>query len=83
MLTSVTPSAHHFNPLSLNDAVEAMKIRANTLNIKLVAEMPLSKQIEAMGVKSRRMEIPGKKVRSTDCLSSVICSDSARGVLQT
>lgn len=43
--------------VSMNDAVEAMKIRANTLNIKLVAELPLSKQIEAMGEKSRRIEI--------------------------
>jgi uncharacterized protein (DUF302 family) len=43
--------------VSMGDAVEAMKIRANTLNIKLVAEMPLSKQIEAMGEKSRRIDI--------------------------
>jgi len=43
--------------VSMNDAVEAMKIRANALNIKLVAEMPLSKQIEAMGEKSRRIDI--------------------------
>ena len=43
--------------VSMDDAVEAMKIRANKLNIKLVAELPLSKQIEAMGGKSRRMEI--------------------------
>jgi len=43
--------------VSMNDAVEAMKIRANALNIKLVAELPLSKQIAAMGEKSRRMEI--------------------------
>jgi uncharacterized protein (DUF302 family) len=43
--------------VSMNDAVEAMKIRANSLNIKLVAEMPLSKQIEAMGEKSRRIDI--------------------------
>ncbi len=43
--------------VSMDDAVEAMKIRANKLNFKLVAEMPLSKQIEAMGEKSRRMEI--------------------------
>ena len=43
--------------VSMEDAVEAMKIRANKLNFKLVAEMPLSKQIEAMGEKSRRMEI--------------------------
>ena len=43
--------------VSMDDAVESMKIRANKLNIKLVAEMPLSKQIEAMGEKSRRMDI--------------------------
>ena len=43
--------------VSMDDAAEAMKIRANKLNFKLVAEMPLSKQIEAMGEKSRRMEI--------------------------
>jgi uncharacterized protein (DUF302 family) len=43
--------------VSMDDAVEAMKIRANNLNIKLVAEMPLSKQIEAMGEKSRRIDI--------------------------
>lgn len=40
-----------------DEAVEAMKIRANKLNIKLVGELPLSKQIEAMGEKSGRMEI--------------------------
>ena len=43
--------------VSMDDAVEAMKIRANNLNIKLVAEMPLSKQIEAMGEKTRRIDI--------------------------
>jgi uncharacterized protein (DUF302 family) len=43
--------------VSMDDAVEAMKIRANKLNIKLVAELPLSKQLEAMGEKTRRMEI--------------------------
>lgn len=43
--------------VSMDDAVESMKLRANLLNMKLVAEMPLSKQIEAMGEKSRRMEI--------------------------
>ena len=41
--------------VSMNAAVESMKIRANKLNIKLVAEMPLSRQIEAMGEKSRRI----------------------------
>ena len=40
-----------------DDAVESMKLRANMLNIKLVAELPLSKQIKAMGQESRRMEI--------------------------
>lgn len=43
--------------VSMDDAVEAMKIRANNLNMKLVGELPLSKQLEAMGVKSRRTEI--------------------------
>ncbi|MCI0508345.1 MAG: DUF302 domain-containing protein [Gammaproteobacteria bacterium] len=39
--------------VSLEDAVESMKLRANILNIKLVAELPLSQQIKAMGEKSR------------------------------
>lgn len=43
--------------VSLDDAVQSMKIRANNLNMKLVGEMPLSKQLQAMGEKSRRMEI--------------------------
>lgn len=43
--------------VSMDDAVESMKIRANKLNIKLVAEMPLSKQIIAQGEKSRRIDI--------------------------
>ena len=43
--------------VSMDDAVESMKIRANKLNLKLVAEMPLSKQIIAMGEKSRRIDI--------------------------
>lgn len=43
--------------VSMDDAVEAMKIRANKLNIMLVAEMPLSRQIIAMGEKSRRIDI--------------------------
>ncbi len=45
------------NGVSIDDAVESMKLRANLLNMKLVAEMPLSKQVAAMGEKSRRMEI--------------------------
>ncbi len=43
--------------ISLDDAIQSMKIRANSLNMKLVGELPLSKQLEAMGEKSRRMEI--------------------------
>lgn len=43
--------------VSFDDAVESMKLRANLLNMKLVAEMPLSRQVEAMGERSRRMEI--------------------------
>jgi uncharacterized protein (DUF302 family) len=43
--------------ISMDEAVESMKLRANLLNMKLVAELPLSKQVEAMGKKARRMEI--------------------------
>ena len=43
--------------VSFDDAVVSMKLRANIRNMKLVAELPLSKQIEAMGQKARRMEI--------------------------
>lgn len=43
--------------VSMDDAVESMKIRANKLNIMLVAEMPLSRQVIAMGEKSRRIDI--------------------------
>lgn len=38
--------------VTLESAVESMKLRANILNIKLVAELPLSKQIASMGEKS-------------------------------
>lgn len=40
-----------------DEAVESMKLRANMLNIKLVAELPLSQQVKAMGQETRRMEI--------------------------
>lgn len=43
--------------VSFDDAVTSMKLRANIRNMKLVAELPLSKQIEAIGKKARRMEI--------------------------
>lgn len=34
--------------ISVDDAAESMRLRANALNLKLVAELPLSKQVEAM-----------------------------------
>ena len=44
--------------ISMDDAVESMKLRANFLNMKLVAELPLSKQVEATtGKPERRMTI--------------------------
>ena len=43
--------------VSMDEAVSSMKLRANMRNMKLVAELPLSKQIQAMGKKARRMEI--------------------------
>jgi len=43
--------------VSMDDAVASMKLRANMHNMNLVAELPLSKQVEAMGKKARRMEI--------------------------
>jgi len=35
--------------VSMDDAVESMKFRANKLNIKRVAEMALSRRLQAMG----------------------------------
>jgi len=43
--------------VSMDDAVTSMKLRANGLNFKLVAHMPLSEQVKAMGEESKRMEI--------------------------
>ena len=43
--------------VTMDDAVESMKLRANILNIKLVAELPLSQQIKAMGETSRKIAI--------------------------
>ena len=40
--------------VSLDDASESMRLRANTLNMKLVAELPLSKQVEAITGKAQR-----------------------------
>ncbi len=44
--------------VGMDDAVESMKLRANMLNMKLVGELPLSKQVAAMtGKPQRRMDI--------------------------
>lgn len=44
--------------VSADDAATSMKLRANELNIKLVSELPLSKQVEAVtGKPQRRMTI--------------------------
>lgn len=43
--------------VSMNDAVDSMKLRANTLNFKLVAHQPLYKELQSMGIDSKRIEI--------------------------
>ena len=43
--------------VTMDDAVQSMKLRANTLNFKLVAHQPLYKELEAMGVESKLVEI--------------------------
>jgi uncharacterized protein (DUF302 family) len=43
--------------VSIEDAIESMKLRANMLNFKLVADLPLSEQIKSMGEESRHMQI--------------------------
>jgi uncharacterized protein (DUF302 family) len=43
--------------VSMDDAVDSMKLRANTLNFKLVAHLPLYKELESMGVETKRIEI--------------------------
>ncbi len=43
--------------VSVEDAVDSMKLRANQRNFKLVAELPLSEQVQAMGQSSRYMNI--------------------------
>jgi len=40
--------------ISIDDAAESMRLRANALNLKLVAELPLSKQVEAVTNKAQR-----------------------------
>ncbi|MGB0720920.1 MAG: DUF302 domain-containing protein [Gammaproteobacteria bacterium] len=51
---TITPAA---DDISFEDVVDSMKLRANSLNFKLVAELPLSEQVKAMGQESIRMEI--------------------------
>jgi uncharacterized protein (DUF302 family) len=41
--------------VSIDDAIESMKLRANEINFKLVAELPLSKQVEAMTGQPQRL----------------------------
>lgn len=40
--------------ISIDDAAESMRLRANSLNLKLVAELPLSKQVEAVTNQAQR-----------------------------
>lgn len=40
--------------VKLDDAAESMRLRANALNLQLVAELPLSKQVEAVTGKPQR-----------------------------
>jgi len=40
--------------ISMNDAAESLKLRANALNLQLVAELPMSKQVEAVTGKPQR-----------------------------
>lgn len=43
--------------ISMDDAVDSMLLRANTLNFKMVARLPLYKELESMGVETKRIEI--------------------------
>ncbi|QGU32634.1 DUF302 domain-containing protein [Thermochromatium tepidum] len=43
--------------VSIDDAIDSMLVRANGLNFKLVARQPLYKELEAMGVETRHVEI--------------------------
>lgn len=43
--------------VGFEEAIESMKLRANTLNFKMVAELPLSRQVEAMGLQANPMQI--------------------------
>ncbi len=43
--------------VSMDDAIESMKLRANALNLKQVAHQPMHKELEALGIPSKRVEI--------------------------
>ena len=43
--------------VSVEDAIDSMTLRANMLNFKLVADLPLSEQVEAMGQDANYMRI--------------------------
>ena len=43
--------------VSVEDAVESMKLRANLLNFMLVSDLPLSEQVKAMGHEANYMRI--------------------------
>lgn len=43
--------------VSMDDAVDSMLLRANALNFKMVARLPLYKELESMGVETKRIEI--------------------------
>lgn len=43
--------------VSADDAIDALQSRAIALNMKLVAHQPLSKELQARGIKSGRLEI--------------------------
>ncbi len=43
--------------VSADDAVDSMLLRANALNFKLVARLPLSDELDAMGMESGRIEV--------------------------
>jgi uncharacterized protein (DUF302 family) len=43
--------------VSVEDAVQSMQLRSNMLNFKLVADLPLSEQVQAMGEDANYMRI--------------------------
>jgi uncharacterized protein (DUF302 family) len=43
--------------VSVEDAIDSMMLRANNMNFKLVADLPLSEQVKSMGEDARYMRI--------------------------